>query len=312
MLELDRICKTFAAKTVAHDISLTVAGGEILAVLGSSGSGKSSLLNMVAGLSEPDSGNIRISGIRQNGLPPERRQCAMMFQDFALLPHLDAWQNAAFGLTLRRVPKREARRQAETILAEVGLEGMGERRIEHLSGGEKQRVALARALLVTPKVLLLDEPFSALDTALRRQLQQQVRTLVKNRRIPALLVSHDPAEAAVTADTVALLEQGRIIQHGHPAELFARPASYAAARLLGCLNADPQRYIPPDAVHPNHPQGTPCRIIGLFRLPSGWQLSLQHPVFGGLLCFASESQAAALQQETAVWVEPDRVVWFDV
>lgn len=309
MLELRKLCKSFPDKTVARDISLSVPDGTVLAVLGGSGSGKSSLLNMISGLAEPDSGDILLDGIRQNGRAPEQRQCAMMFQDFALLPHLNVWQNVAFGLRMRRVGRTAARRQAEAMLEEVGLAGMAERQTATLSGGEKQRVALARALVLSPKILLLDEPFSSLDTTLRRLLQQQTRALVLDRGIPALLVTHDPAEACLTADRIALLAGGRIIQYGRPAELVAHPASHQAAALLGCLNADPQRYIPPDAVSFGN-GGTVCPVTALHRLPAGWQLTVQHPVWGSLTGFVGEGQAATLGGSVAVDVDERRVVRF--
>ena len=181
MLTLSQINKSFRQKTVARNINFSVSAGSITAILGASGSGKSTLLNIIAGLVQPDSGEVYINGAAQNAIAPERRHVAMMFQDFALLPHLNVWQNAAFGLRMRGVNKAAAREQAQELLNEVGMGNMAERHISALSGGEKQRVALARALAGTPKVLLLDEPFSSLDTTLRSQLQSQTRELVRRR-----------------------------------------------------------------------------------------------------------------------------------
>ena len=170
MLEIRRLDKRFADKTVADGIDLRVDAGCLTAVLGASGSGKSTLLNMVAGLLPPDGGEIVLGGTLLNPLPPQKREVAMMFQDFALLPHLNVWQNVAFGLRMRGEGKHVAQEKAERFLAQVGLQDAANRRIDALSGGEKQRVALARALVGAPKVLLLDEPFSSLDTGLRGQL----------------------------------------------------------------------------------------------------------------------------------------------
>lgn len=285
MLVLDKISKSFKQKTVAREISFEVGRGKTAAVLGASGSGKSTLLNIIAGLVQPDGGEVLLDGEKQNALPPESRHVAMMFQDFALLPHLNVWQNAAFGLRMRGMGKADAKRRAEEMLEEVGLGGMGERRTNALSGGEKQRVALARALVGKPKVLLLDEPFSSLDTALRSQLQQLARDMVRQRDIPAVLVTHDPAEACFMADSLVLLSSGSLIQHGTPEEVLQRPANAAAARLLGCMNVSEQRYIPPEAVRIS-PEGTQCRLLHCFRLPAGWRITAQHPEYGELSCFA--------------------------
>ena len=310
MLELKNICKRFPAKTVACDISLTVENGRILAVLGASGSGKSTLLNMIAGLTEPDSGDILLAGRRLNGLPPQRRGCAMMFQDFALLPHLNVWQNAAFGLRLRGTPKAEARRRAEAVLEQLGMAALAERRVTALSGGEQQRVALARALLAEPQVMLLDEPFSSLDTMLRSQLQSQVREQVVRCAVPAVLLSHDPAEACLTADAIALLAAGRIIQHGTPQQILARPASAAAARLLGCLNVSETRYVPPDAIRLGG-EGESCRITGIFRQPERWRVELDHPQLGRLTAFCEQAERPDWDGHCKAAVDYVRIVDFD-
>ena len=310
MLELKNICKRFPAKTVARDISLTVENGRILAVLGASGSGKSTLLNMIAGLTEPDSGDILLAGRRLNGLPSQRRGCAMMFQDFALLPHLNVWQNAAFGLRLRGTPKAEARRRAEAVLEQLGMAALAERRVTALSGGEQQRVALARALLAEPQVMLLDEPFSSLDTMLRSQLQSQVREQVVRCAVPAVLLSHDPAEACLTADAIALLADGRIIQHGTPQQILARPASAAAARLLGCLNVSETRYVPPDAIRLGG-EGESCRIAGIFRQPERWRIELDHPQLGRLTTFCEQAERPDWDGHCKAAVDYVRIVDFD-
>ena len=310
MLELKNICKRFPAKTVARDISLTVENGRILAVLGASGSGKSTLLNMIAGLTEPDSGDILLAGRRLNGLPPQRRGFAMMFQEVALLPHLNVWQNAAFGLRLRGTPKAEARRRTEAVLEQLGMAALAERRVTALSGGEQQRVALARALLAEPQVMLLDEPFSSLDTVLRSQLQAQVREQVVRCAVPAVLLSHDPAEACLTADAIALLANGRIIQQGTPQQILARPASAAAARLLGCLNVSETRYVPPDAIRLGG-EGESCRIAGIFRQPERWRVELDHPQLGRLTTFCEQAERPDWDWHCKAAVDYARIVGFN-
>lgn len=305
MLQIQQIHKTYAQRPVCHNINLDVAQGELLAILGKSGSGKSTLLNIIAGLVQADGGNIIINQTNHTHTPPEQREIAMMFQDFALLPHLNVWQNVAFGLKMRRVARQKSRELAEKMLAEVGLPHHSERAITQLSGGEQQRVALARALVVEPKVLLLDEPFSSLDTSLRQQLQQQIRQLVKQRNIPAILVSHDPAEACMMADKIALLHSGSLIQHGTPEQLCTQPVNAAAARLLGCLNVSEQHYIPPSAMQ--FGQGEPCRLTQISRQPQAWRVAVQHPIWGELVAFTER----APQGETLlVAIDETQIVHF--
>lgn len=310
MLVMESVDKAFPHKTVAHGVSFATPAGSLTAVLGKSGSGKSTLLKMVAGLEQPDAGSVLLNGRVLDGLPPERRQVAMMFQDLALLPHLNVWQNAAFGLTLRGMGKQQAKERALAVLAGLDLQEAAERRIDRLSGGEQQRVALARALAAEPQVLLLDEPFSSLDTGLRGQLQHLVRQAVQRQNIPALLVTHDPAEACLTADQIVLLIDGEIRQRGTPEQVLTRPADADAARLLGCLNVSPERYIPPDALQLAHPQGTLCRIADVFRLPLHNRVHIIHPHYGPLVCFAAADILPHLGSESRVWIDSRRIVEF--
>lgn len=310
MLQLRELCKTFAAKSVARGLSFDTLSGSLTAVLGKSGSGKSTLLNMIAGLERPDSGSVVLNGRTLDGMQPEKRRIAMMFQDLALLPHLNVWQNAAFGLTLRGVPKDRARQRAEAVLAELDLSAAADRRIQNLSGGEQQRVALARALAAEPQLLLLDEPFSSLDTGLRTQLQTLVRDSVRKQNIPALLVTHDPAEACLMADQIVLLIDGAIRQRGTPEQVLARPADADAARLLGCLNVSAAHYIPPEAVHLHDTQGETCTVLSVFRQPLHNRVTLLHPQFGELVCFADSTAAAALGGQCRAAVDRSRIVGF--
>lgn len=286
MFQFKRIHKQFGQKIIANQMDLTVQAGEILAILGASGSGKSTLLHIAAGLQQADAGEIWLNQENITFRQPEKRHIAMMFQDFALLPHFNVWENVAFGLRLRGVAKTAAREQAYDMLAKVKLAHVQDRRIDQLSGGEQQRVALARALVVQPKLLLLDEPFSSLDTALRQQLQQDIAALIREHHIPTLLVSHDPAEAALNAQHIALLADGNIIQYGTPAELFERPVSAQAARLLGCLNVRDDVWIPPQAIEWTQQGGMECDIIHTFRQPAAWRITLIHPQWGELIAFS--------------------------
>ncbi|WII93984.1 ABC transporter ATP-binding protein [Kingella negevensis] len=307
MLELININKSFNHKTVAQNISFQVPAGSITSVLGASGSGKSTLLNIITGLLPADSGEVRLNGALQNHLQPEKRHIAMMFQDFALLPHLNVWQNAAFGLRMRGASKKITRETVLSLLDEVGLAAAAERRIDALSGGEKQRVALARALAGEPKLLLLDEPFSSLDTHLREQLQSLTIELVRRRQIPALLVTHDPAEACALSDKLVLLADGKILQHDTPANVLARPQSMNVAKLLGCLNVNAARYVPPEAIVLADERGVDCAVLSCFRLPLGWRVTVSHPKYGELSCLVGQAFAG---ETCRVWVDETRIVAF--
>jgi ABC-type Fe3+/spermidine/putrescine transport system ATPase subunit len=195
MLELQSISKDWQARVLLRDVSLRVAPGETVAVLGPSGSGKSTLLKIIAGLEPLGAGRIVFDDEDITQLPPERRRFALMFQDFALFPHLNVQDNVAFGLVEQGLTKADARAQARAMLARFGLQDFAQARVTQLSGGEQQRVALARALITRPRVLLLDEPFSALDAQMRLQLREEFRQRIAEFNMAAILVTHDEAEA---------------------------------------------------------------------------------------------------------------------
>lgn len=215
------------------DFDLEVPAGSCTAVLGPSGSGKSTVLRLAAGLDEPTAGSVHLDGADLAGVAPERRGMAMVFQRPLLFPHLSVRDNVAFADRVRGVPRRAARRRAEEYLDLVQLGGFGDRPARALSGGQEQRVALARALAAHPRVLLLDEPFSALDARLREEMHELLADLRMRLDPTILLVTHDSAEADALADDVAVLDRGRLLQTGPMRELYARPASLAVSRLLG-------------------------------------------------------------------------------
>ena len=212
MLELRQIHQRYAHRPLLQDVNLQVAAGETVALLGPSGSGKSTLLNIVAGLQAPDAGSVWFDGQDITAMAPEHRRFALMFQDFALFPHLSVLDNVAFGLVEQGLPRREARAQALQMLGVFGLTEQAQRRVWNLSGGEQQRVALARALITQPRVLLLDEPFSALDADLRVALRQEFRSRIQAAGMATLLVTHDEAEARDLADRSVRLLQGRLVE----------------------------------------------------------------------------------------------------
>ena len=210
MLELRHIHKQFGSRLLARDLSLRIAAGEIVALLGPSGCGKSTLLKMVAGLEPADQGSVWFNGQDITQQPPERRGFALMFQDFALFPHLNVLDNVAFGLVEQRLPRAEARQQASAMLGRFGLATQAQQQVWTLSGGEQQRVALARALITAPRALLLDEPFSALDAELRQSLRDEFRQHIAAAGMATLLVTHDEQEARAMASRAVRLRDGQL------------------------------------------------------------------------------------------------------
>jgi len=210
MLELRHIHKQFGSRALLRDLSLSIAAGEIVALLGPSGCGKSTLLKMVAGLEPADQGSVWFNGQDITQQPPERRGFALMFQDFALFPHLNVLDNVAFGLVEQRLPRAKARQQASAMLARFGLATQAQQQVWTLSGGEQQRVALARALITAPRALLLDEPFSALDAELRQSLRDEFRQHIAAAGMATLLVTHDEQEARAMASRAVRLQDGQL------------------------------------------------------------------------------------------------------
>ncbi|MEV0889069.1 ABC transporter ATP-binding protein [Streptomyces microflavus] len=224
---------------VLDELGLEAADGSLLALLGPSGCGKTTTVQIAAGLLAPSGGTVHLGGRDVTRTPPERRGTTVVFQQPLLLPHNTALDNVAFPARMRGQSRRQARTTALQYLERVGLTALADRYPRHLSGGQAQRVALARALAAEPQVLLLDEPFSALDTGLRHTMRELLATLQRELRITTLLVTHDQTEAAALADTVALLHCGRVLQQAPPDDLYARPASRTVARFLGCHTALP-------------------------------------------------------------------------
>ncbi len=236
-LSLRGLRKRFPGGTVAvEDVDLDVAEGELVALLGPSGCGKTTTLRCIAGFEDADAGTIELAGRRIDGLPPERRDATMVFQGYALFPHLSVFENVAYGLRVRHVGGATLRGRVEAALGLVGLAGLSGRRPQQLSGGQQQRVALARALILEPKLLLFDEPLSNLDAKLREQMRLEIRTLQRRVGITSVYVTHDQAEAMTMADQVAVMDRGRIAQLGTPREVYDEPASRFVADFVGHAN----------------------------------------------------------------------------
>ncbi len=245
-IDIQRLVKTFPNPSgpgsggglarAVDDVSLRIEPGELFFLLGPSGCGKTTLLRMIAGFIEPDSGAILFDGRDITNLPPNKRNTGMVFQSYALWPHMSVEQNVAFGLSVRKVPAEESARRVREALSAVRMEEYAKRKPNQLSGGQQQRVALARALVVRPDVLLLDEPLSNLDAKLRIELRSEIRRICKQAGITGVYVTHDQKEALSMADRVAIMRQGRVIQLGTPRELYARPGSRFVAEFLGETN----------------------------------------------------------------------------
>ena len=230
------VTKRFGDFAALDDVSVAIAGGSLTALLGPSGSGKSTLLRVIAGLEEPDEGKVLILGEHATGLPPQKRGVGFVFQHYAAFKHLTVRENVAFGLRIRKRPKDEIRERVDELLELVQLNGLAERYPAQLSGGQRQRMALARALAVEPKVLLLDEPFGALDARVRKELRTWLRRLHEDVHVTTVLVTHDQEEAMDVADRIVLMNEGRIEQTGKPRDLYEHPASEFVMGFVGPVN----------------------------------------------------------------------------
>ncbi|MEA2561946.1 MAG: iron(III) transport system ATP-binding protein [Acidobacteriota bacterium] len=239
-LVLDGLDKSFSSNRVLRELSLEIEKGEVLALLGPSGSGKTTALRLIAGFEAPDRGRIRVDGEDVTGLPPSRRRFGMVFQHYALFPHLTVGENVAFGLD--KASKEESRRRVAEALAQVDLPGFEARRVGEISGGQQQRVALARALAPEPRVLLLDEPLSNLDPTLRERTRRELRTAIRKIGITTVLVTHEQEEAFHLGDRVAVLHGGILHQVGSPEDLYERPATRFVAGFVGRASAFPGIY----------------------------------------------------------------------
>ena len=228
--------RRFGPVTALAGVDLDVTEGELLTILGPSGSGKTTLLKIVAGFEYPDEGSVLLGGTDVTMAPPRTRDVGMVFQNYALFPHLTVAQNVAFPLEMRRVPKPERQRRVAEALALVELAEYGERLPRQLSGGQQQRVALARAIVFNPRLLLLDEPFGALDRKLREVMQLEVRRLQRRLKLTTLFITHDQEEALILSDRIAVMNAGRIEQIGLPGEVYARPATRFVADFVGESN----------------------------------------------------------------------------
>ncbi len=245
MITVRDVTKHFGTFAALDGISLEVPDGSLTALLGPSGSGKSTLLRVIAGLEGPDSGSVEINGQDATGVPPQRRGIGFVFQHYAAFKHMTVRDNVAFGLTVRKLPKGQVKDKVDELLGIVGLSGYQDRYPNQLSGGQRQRMALARALAVEPRVLLLDEPFGALDAKVRTELREWLRVLHERVPVTTILVTHDQEEAMSVADRIVVMNEGHIEQVGHPRELYDAPANQFVMGFLGPVSRLGERFVRP-------------------------------------------------------------------
>ncbi|MBI5139488.1 ABC transporter ATP-binding protein [Candidatus Nomurabacteria bacterium] len=237
MLELKLLSKKFGSNFAVQNINLLIKDGEFFSLLGPSGCGKTTLLRMLGGFEKPTCGEIWQEGVRIDQLPPNERHFNIVFQRYALFPHLNVWENVAFGLKMKKVPKAETKSRVKETLDLVKMEEYADRSIETLSGGQQQRVALARALVNRPKVLLLDEPLSALDLKLRQQMQVELLALQRRLKHTFIFVTHDQEEALTLSDRIAVMNQGVVEQVGTPQEIYEYPKTLFVSKFIGSINS---------------------------------------------------------------------------
>ncbi len=327
-VQIERVTRRFGKLTAVRELSLEVAPGEFFSLLGPSGCGKTTLLRMIAGFERPDEGRIIIGGEDVTAWPPQKRPTAMVFQQYALFPHMTVEQNVAYGLRVRDVPSSERRRRVKEMLRRVGLEGMEDRPVPQLSGGQQQRVALARALAIAPRVILFDEPLSNLDVALREQTRRELKALQHELRMTAIYVTHDQQEALALSDRLGVMRAGELVEVGTPQELYYRPRTAYVAQFLGGSNilSEPallHRLVPEAdiparkvaAVRPEHwrrvPAGTPrslrARVLTvqfLGPITEWWVEAEGHRLRVWMSPSEEYAEEVYLQPEDIHWVEP--------
>jgi sulfate transport system ATP-binding protein len=268
-IEVRDVNKAFGATPVLRDVSVDIPSGSLTALLGPSGGGKSTLLRVIAGLEQPDTGQVVISGVDATRLSPQRRNVGFVFQHYAAFKHLSVYRNVAFGLEIRKRPKAEIKRRVQELLELVHLEQLADRYPAQLSGGQRQRMALARALAVEPEVLLLDEPFGALDAQVRKELRTWLRRLHDEVHVTTVFVTHDQEEALEVADSIVVLAGGVVEQVGTPDEIYDNPANEFVMGFLGATTRLGDTLVRPhdiEVLDTPEPGSTPATIVRVVRL----------------------------------------------
>jgi sulfate/thiosulfate transport system ATP-binding protein len=307
------ITKRFGDFVALDDVSLQVPTGRLTALLGPSGGGKSTLLRIIAGLESPDSGSVQIEGRDATRLPPRKRSVGFVFQHYAAFKHLTVSRNVAFGLEIRKRPRAEIRQRVGELLELVHLEQFADRLPSQLSGGQRQRMALARALAVRPEVLLLDEPFGALDAKVRKELRDWLRTLHEEVNVTTVFVTHDQEEALEVSDEIVVINHGRVEQVGSPTQLYDHPANDFVMGFLGPVTRLGDHWVRPHDIevlaHP-HPDGTPARVVRLQRVGFEVRAELQAQGSGPgterpwVQLTRAQADDLELHPERTVWLRP--------
>ncbi len=322
---VENVSKQFGSFRAVEEVSLKIESGSLVALLGPSGSGKSTLLRLIAGLEMPDSGKIWLTGKDATNKSVQDRNIGFVFQHYALFKHLTVRKNIAFGLEIHKVPKAKVKARVEELLDLVQLSGLGDRYPSQLSGGQRQRVALARALAVQPQVLLLDEPFGALDAKVRKDLRAWLRRLHDEVHVTTVFVTHDQEEAMEVADEIVVMNKGKVEQVGTPAEIYDHPASAFVMSFIGPVNvlpssskifqsngfdsANPEMFLrPQDVIVETSPNGTtvPARVSRLIHL--GWEIQAELSLDDGQVVTAHLTRdrfdQLKLEPEQKVYVKP--------
>ncbi len=299
------VTKRFGDFVALDNVSVDIPPGSLTALLGPSGGGKSTLLRIIAGLEDPDEGTVEIGGTDSTTLPPQRRNVGFVFQHYAAFKHLTVFRNVAFGLEIRKEPKAKVRQRVHELLELVHLEQFADRYPQQLSGGQRQRMALARALAVEPEVMLLDEPFGALDAKVRKELRDWLRRLHDEVHVTTVFVTHDQEEAMEVADEIVVVNDGRVEQIGSPDELYDRPANEFVMDFLGeVTELDGQRVRPHDievSAHPL-PGSVPVEVERLVRLGFEVRLEVVDAKGGHVVAQLTRAEAARLSPEPGMTV----------
>jgi len=304
-IEVRGIGKRFGSFVALEDVDLSVRTGALTALLGPSGGGKSTLLRIVAGLEKPDTGSVEIDGDDATTLPPRHRDVGFVFQHYAAFTHLSVYRNVAFGLEIRKRPKDEIRRRVSELLELVHLEQFADRLPAQLSGGQRQRMALARALAVEPKVLLLDEPFGALDAKVRKELRDWLRRLHDEVHVTTVFVTHDQEEALEVSDEIVVINNGRIEQVGTPDDLYDKPVNDFVMSFLGPVTSLHGRLLRPHDIEifpAARPDSTPATVTRLQRVGFEVRAELGGDTWAQLT--RGQSEALGLREGAAVWIRP--------
>jgi sulfate transport system ATP-binding protein len=308
-IEVENVSKAFGEFPALHEVSLSVPEGSLTALLGPSGSGKSTLLRIIAGLEQPDHGAVRIADADVTAAPPQQRGIGFVFQHYAAFTHMSVRENVAFGLRIRKLPKQQIRERVDELLKLVGLTAWGEQRPAQLSGGQRQRMALARALAIEPRVLLLDEPFGALDANVRAELRQWLRRLHDEQGVTTVLVTHDQEEAMDVADTLAVMNDGRIEQVGAPREVYDHPATEFVMGFIGPVSRlDGQLVRPHDVAVSLTPEGESIEAMVLRVVHLGFEVRIELELPDGERARAQltrqQTESLELDRGDIVYVRP--------